>query len=281
VLAEGAEVLVPAGRRLEISGRGTTFIRELPGPAGAPTLMLLHGLGATGGLNWLRCFRALAECFHVVALDQRGHGRGFDAPKRFRLSDCAEDVIAVADALGCERIVPVGYSMGGPVAKLVWRHSPSRVSGLVLCATARSFGTRIGQRSARTLTPISSAWARLLPVDVRRRLARPFYGMGVRGEVARNFVRRELRHSDPAAMLEAAYALRCFSSHDWVGSIDVPTAVVIMERDKLVPSVWQEGLASAIPGARVHRLAAGHLACAVRPDLFVPALLDACRAVSD
>ena len=65
---EGAARLVPRGRRLEIPGRGTTFIRELPGPAGAPTLMLLHGLGATGGLNWLRCFRALAE--------QSGRGAG-------------------------------------------------------------------------------------------------------------------------------------------------------------------------------------------------------------
>ena len=137
------------GRKLEIHARGTTFIRELPGPSGALTLMLLHSLGGTGGLNWPRCFRALSEHFHGVAMDQRGHGRGIEVRGRFRLSDRADDVIAVAETLGCENIVPVGYSMGGPIAKLVWRRAPSRVSGLVLCATARSFGSRLGQRPAR------------------------------------------------------------------------------------------------------------------------------------
>ncbi len=278
--AEGATALVPPGRSLEIPGRGTTFIRELTGPPGAPTLLLLHGLGATGALNWLRSFRALSERFHVVAMDQRGHGRGFAARGRFRLSECAEDVLAVADALGCERIVPVGYSMGGPIAKLVWHHSPSRVSGLVLFATALSFGTRIGQLRASALSPIASVSARLLPTVIRRGLARPFYGLGLRSETARSFLRKELRQSDPAALLEAAYALRSFSSHAWVGRIDVPTAVLVMEQDRLVPPKRQEGLARAIPGTRVHRLAAGHLACAESPDLFVPALVEACSAVA-
>jgi len=268
------------GRKLMVSGRGTTFIRELPGPPGAPTLMLLHGLGATSALNWGRCFRALGGRFRVVAMDQRGHGRGFDTRARFRLSDCADDVLAVADALDCERIVPVGYSMGGPIAKLVWRKAPSRVSGLVLCATARSFGTRIGQRSAHALSPVTSTLARFVPSNMRRSLARPFYGLGVRNQTARDFMRRELQHSDPAALMEAAYALRRFSSHKWVGEIDVPTAVIIMQQDWLVPPARQEGLADSIPGALVHRLAAGHLACAERPDLFVPALVEACSAVS-
>lgn len=278
--AEGLASLAPPGRHLEVPGRGTTFIRELKGPPGAPTLMLLHGLGATGGLNWLLSFRALSERFHVVALDLRGHGRGFAARRRFRLSDCAEDVVAVADALGCERIVPVGYSMGGPIATLVWHRAPTRVSGLVLCATARSFGSRSGQRRARALAPLASAWSRVLPANLRRSLARPLYGLTVRNEAVRDFVLQEQRQTDPAALLEAAYALRRFSSHEWIARIDVPTAVLVMEQDRLVPPSRQQGLADAIPGARVHRLAAGHLACAERPDLFVPALVDACGAVS-
>ena len=36
--------LIPLGRRVELDGRGTTFVRELPGPEGAPTVLLLHGL---------------------------------------------------------------------------------------------------------------------------------------------------------------------------------------------------------------------------------------------
>src|SRR5271166_4020190 len=63
---------VPLGRRIRLAGRGTTFVREIAGPPGAPTLVLLHGFMASGGLNWFRTFDALSREFHVVAPDLRG-----------------------------------------------------------------------------------------------------------------------------------------------------------------------------------------------------------------
>ena len=43
---------VPRGRRVALHGRGTVFVREVAGPPGAPTIVLLHGWMASGGLNW-------------------------------------------------------------------------------------------------------------------------------------------------------------------------------------------------------------------------------------
>jgi hypothetical protein len=40
-------------RDIELPGRGRTSIREVHGPPGAPTLVLLHGLAATGGSTGL------------------------------------------------------------------------------------------------------------------------------------------------------------------------------------------------------------------------------------
>src|SRR5690348_8171532 len=105
---------LPPGRPLQLPGRGQTFIRELAGPPGAPTLFLLHGLSATADLNWFTCYQALGREFGVVAIDHRGHGRGIRSVSRFRLEDCADDVAAVCSQLGIERVIPVGYSMGGP-----------------------------------------------------------------------------------------------------------------------------------------------------------------------
>ena len=79
------------GRRIELPGRGTTFVREVPGPPGAPTVLLLHGWIASGGLNWFTTFEPLGEHFRVLAIDHRGHGRGIRSWRRFTLADCADD----------------------------------------------------------------------------------------------------------------------------------------------------------------------------------------------
>jgi len=112
-------------RRVELPGRGGTFVREVPGPEGAPAVLLLHGLGATGRLNWGPCYGPLSEHFRVVGMDQRGHGGGIRT-RRFRLEDCADDVAVVTEALGVDTFVPVGYSMGGPIAQLTWRRHRDR-----------------------------------------------------------------------------------------------------------------------------------------------------------
>src|SRR5581483_6197335 len=82
---------LPIGRRLVLPGRGTTFVRQVTGPPDAPTLLLLHGWMASGGLNWFRVFEPLSEHFNIVAVDMRGHGRGIRNSRRFRLADCADD----------------------------------------------------------------------------------------------------------------------------------------------------------------------------------------------
>src|SRR6185295_19726590 len=117
------------------------WLRDLPGPPGAPTVFLLHGLGATADLNWFPSYPALSARYRVIAMDHRGHGRGIRSRRPFRLEDCADDVVDVADALGVRSFIPVGYSMGGPIAQLVWRRHRSRVDGLVLCATAARFAS--------------------------------------------------------------------------------------------------------------------------------------------
>ena len=56
---------LPPGRRLELPGRGSTFVRELAGPAGAPTIVLLHGWTVTSDLNWFTCYETLGRSFVV------------------------------------------------------------------------------------------------------------------------------------------------------------------------------------------------------------------------
>jgi pimeloyl-ACP methyl ester carboxylesterase len=150
---------------VKLTGRGTILAYDMPGPRDAPTLLLLHGLGASGLLNWFPAFGPLSERFRVVAMDLRGHGHGLRSGSRYRLTDCADDAIALMDALEVERCIPVGYSLGGPVAQLMWRHHRDRVDGLVLCATSRNFAQ--ASRAVGLLEPLG----RLDRASPRRRVA--------------------------------------------------------------------------------------------------------------
>ncbi len=262
---------VPTGRFVELPGRGTTFIREAPGPAGAPTVVLLHGLSATGGLNWLWCFEPLSTRYRVIAIDHRGHGHGIRT-RHFRLADCADDVAALADVVGVQSITAVGYSMGGPIAQLLWQRHRSLVDGLVLCATSRNF-SRTGGPGVLSLMPFISAGLRTTPGAARRIVMGRLLNQRLQGIPAREWVLDELQSSDPAVIAEAAGAIGRFSSHDWIGEVDVPTAVVSTELDRLVPPHRQHRLAESIPGARVIPIQGDHGVCVVNPRVFVPALM--------
>jgi pimeloyl-ACP methyl ester carboxylesterase len=80
-------------------------------------------------------------------------------------------------------------------------------------------------------------------------------------------------------VIQAADALTRFSSHDWIGTVDVPTAVVVTTLDELVPVVRQRKLARSIPGAELFEVEGDHDACLREPG-FPPTLVRACLSVA-
>jgi 3-oxoadipate enol-lactonase len=246
-------------------------------------VLLLHGLMASGGLNWFQAFEPLAEHFRVVAIDHRGHGRGMRAWSRFRLADCADDAAALLDVLGIDQAVAVGYSMGGPIAQLLWHRHPEKVSGLVFCATSNRFvpgvrerlafvtavsavagSTRVGQLATRIPVAI---WQKQIPQAVK---ARP--------DNLSRWAGAEFRRHDPRMVTEALAAACNFDSRKWLNPVDVPTTIVVTSKDRAVPPQEQLRLLLAIPTAQVHLHDEGHTWCA-KPS-FGRAMVDACLHAS-
>jgi len=120
--------------------------------------------------------------------------------------------------------------------------------------------------------------ARLAPSRARERLLQRMLARIEHPEL-RDRVFREFEGHDPASIIQASHALSGFSSHDWIGEVDVPTAVVVTTRDELVPAERQRKLAASIPGAKLFEVEGDHSACVSRADRFVPALIAACRSV--
>jgi pimeloyl-ACP methyl ester carboxylesterase len=273
---------IPLGRLVELPGRGSTYVTDTPGPSDdSPTLVLLHALGCTGLLTWYPAIEPLSRRFRVVTLDQRWHGQGIQS-EDFSLYDCADDVAALIDALGLERVIVGGYSMGSIVAQRVWRQHADKIEGLVLCATTDRFqltaservffagmGTAmVGARGlSRSRTAIRAARSTAAALDLQP-------------SDIHEWALREFRSTSPWAVGQALAALGRHHSRPWLAKIDVPTAVVVGSKDKVIPPERQLGLARAIPGATTHDIEAGHAACVLESEKFVPAFVEAANTVN-
>jgi 3-oxoadipate enol-lactonase len=274
---------LPTGFAVELPGRGRTWVYDTGPtsgrPPGRPPLVLLHGWTSTAALNWFRCFEPLAREFRVVALDHRGHGRGIRSRRPFRLEDCADDIAALTEQLGTGPVTAVGYSMGGPIAQLLWQRHPGTVNSLVLCATAARFANRPELSGPLGLLGYGMAMAISgVPASVRRQGFSLLVRNRTGDRTTATWAMEEWERNDPAALLQAAVALSRFDASPWIATVDVPTSVVVTTLDAAVPPARQWKLAQSIPQARAFPVAGNHRACAERARLFVPALLAACRA---
>jgi pimeloyl-ACP methyl ester carboxylesterase len=88
------------------------------------------------------------------------------------------------------------------------------------------------------------------------------------------------RSTSPWTIGQAVASLGRHHSTPWLPSIDVPTAVVVTTRDRVLPPERQRAIAALIPGATVHEAACGHAGCVLEHRAFVPALLEAAHATT-
>lgn len=121
---------VPARRRVTVAGGvGLHCLEWSPGTGGRPFL-LVHGL-ASNGRTWEAVADLLFAAGHPVAVvDQRGHGQSDKPDDGFDLGTLCDDLLAVLDAVGYERPVVVGQSMGGNVALELARRDGDRLAGV-------------------------------------------------------------------------------------------------------------------------------------------------------
>lgn len=121
----------------------------------APILLCVHGISAN-----LTAFSALADRVagagrRVVAFDLRGRGRSeVTPPGSYGLVSHASDVLAVADALGAERVDLAGWSLGALIAMQVARDDGDRVRTVSLI-------DHIGPAQRAALGPVRAGFARL------------------------------------------------------------------------------------------------------------------------
>ncbi len=114
---------------LDADGLKTRFLSS--GRADKPLLLLLHGTGGHAEA-YSRNLAAHGEHFHTVAMDLIGHGWSDKPDSRYEIADYGAHVLAVMRALGRDRAIVSGESLGGWVAAWLGLHHPDKIDRLVL-----------------------------------------------------------------------------------------------------------------------------------------------------
>ena len=278
------------------SADGTCLHAEVFGPDDAPTIVLVHGW--TCALEfWHYQVRDLSHEFRVVAFDQRGHGRS-EAPRGGGYTDAAlaDDLQAILDATvpAGQRCVVAGHSMGGmTISAWAGRH-PEEVRARLGAAALISTGMgdflehllvlrpRRSSRLYDALAPRLASSSLPLP-----RSSTPLTHRAIR-YVALSPSARPSAVAFTERMLLACPAPsragfgRFFSTLDLSTSVpclDVPTVVMVGERDKLTPPWHARRLAEALPhvDAVVEIPEVGHQAPLEAHDVVTARLRDLAR----
>ncbi|WP_442679364.1 pyrimidine utilization protein D [Sphingomonas sp. ASY06-1R] len=242
---------------------------EIYGPPDGAPLLLSPGLGGSA-LYWNPNLAALAARYRVILYDHRGTGRSDRAvPADMTIDTMAQDVIALLDAIGIERVHFIGHALGGMIGLALAVRAPERLSKLVVVNgwakldpfTELCFDTRLAL--LRDSGP--EAYVRAQPIFLY-----PAHWASACFEELEAEMAHQLASFPPVEVVERRIAaLRAYDPGPDLHRIDLPVLVITTSDDLLVP--WQAGraLAQALPNAtRCQQFGGGHAASRVEPEEF-------------
>jgi len=237
-------------------------------------IMLVHGL-ACGQRMWFHQRRKLSDRHTVITYDQRGHGESDapDDPTRYSAAHLARDLAGLLDALACDKVAVVGFSLGGGPALALAAARPERITHLVLAdvGTGADDAWRI-QWLARRWVDFAkrTGWDELLPDMLRSELFKFYANRGPRfrrhmAGLIRATPLVGLRHTLSQVL---AQRRSLFRMRHALQAIKVPTLVMLGQHDYLCRNAARL-LSENVPGAVLHRIdGAGHMSPLERPDQF-------------
>jgi pimeloyl-ACP methyl ester carboxylesterase len=133
---ESVMSLAPFGQDKFITINGLHMHYVEWGAPGNPSLVLLHGFQSNAH-TWDTFSQAMADTYHVLALDQRGHGDTAWAPDGdYAAASHVSDIVGFMTALRLTPAVVIGHSMGGRHAAMVAAARPEYVRKVVIVDTA-------------------------------------------------------------------------------------------------------------------------------------------------
>lgn len=243
------------------------------GPKQAETVVLIHGLGDNASRDWKYVIPALAENYHVIAMDLPGFGLSSKGNHLYSPERLARSVHAATSELASGPIVLVGHSMGAAVALAYSHLYPEEIEHLILVDMAgvlhRSVYTAyLGMQGARWI--IGDA------IDDDSWLGELVSGVATSIENATTtptlllnsaWLRSRLLGGEPHTIAAYALVAHDFSAALW--QLDIPTLVIWGRRDAIAPLRTGQMVAGIVPKTQFQVLdRVGHTPMLEAPEAF-------------
>jgi pimeloyl-ACP methyl ester carboxylesterase len=264
-LQSGGRAILPAPEEKQImpylDRDGIKIYYETHGEG--PALLLTHGYSATSEM-WAGQIAPLAKAFRLILWDMRGHGRSDYPEDASAYSEAATvaDMAALLDAVGVERAIIGGLSLGGYMSLAFHLAHPKRTLGLLIIDTGPGYkndaaraewnasALKTAERFEREgLAPISAASA-------ERRTATHRNAKGLAGAGRGMLTQRDARVINSLT------------------DIAVPALVVVGENDTPFLKAADYMTAKIARAEKVVIPNAGHAANMDQPELFNAAIMN-------
>lgn len=217
---------------------------------------------------WFAIGPLLAEHFHVITPDTRGHGRSTNPSGILNYAAIADDTVALIDALGLEQPFVGGYSDGGQVALEIGLRHPGVARALVVGGALYDF------KSPAYLDSVQSM------LGTHRRDAIDFEAYEAENAAWIAMMRgwHTQHHDQWQRIIQQTVAMWLDYpglTQAQISSIETPTLLVLGDRDQVVPVEVGIEMLAWLPNAELAIMPGhNHGRAIAEPDVFVAAVVD-------
>jgi pimeloyl-ACP methyl ester carboxylesterase len=239
---------------------------------GEPLLMIMGF--ASDARAWMLQTPAFGMRYRCIMPNNRGVGGSTLPGGTCTLDELALDALAVLDELGIERAHVLGVSMGGAIAQHLALKAPERVRSLTLAVTwcAQNPYTeriaRFGRATIERLDPEAFTSGLMLFTFTPKFLIEfPEMAAGIEALTLEFFATDQAFYAQMQALLD--HEVRAD-----LANLELPTLVMVAQRDVMVPPELGRQVAATIPGAELVELTSGHACNIEEYEAFNRAVLD-------
>lgn len=247
--------------------------------ADVPPILLIHGWGGSGQY-WAESAEILSETARVIVPDLPGSGRSMPVAPAQDMYDQVDNLVALLDALGLERVQLNGHSMGGAMTLLLADRVPEKIDRIVLTSTCfflNEAQKRIYDGIMRlwfVVMRVRGPWMANLPMLTRASAYRYFYRIPDDEALLRagfmDFITMDFETARACAHDAGDEAITEAGSR-----VQAPTLLVACRQDTIMPTKNVGYTASLIPRSEVRWIEnCGHLPMVEKPTEYLSILQD-------